>query len=228
MPLEGDPFAGAAREGRTLAAGDLAHDERFDARARALLGVPAHASLLAASFQRGAEHGVVVVLFSEPREFSEDDLALARQLSGAARGALERSEHFESVIRARSLSEGLAALGARLVTNLTPEDVLDEAVREEARNLLGADAAAIRLLEDDELVVRAASGRPAERHRRRTPRAPGTGLLGDVAQSRRLSAVEDVRGASPSRPRRPAARRARWRRPSRCRSWRAAAACAAC
>jgi PAS domain S-box-containing protein len=190
MPAEGNPFAAAAREGRTLAARDLAGDERFDERARKLLGVPPHSSLLAAPFQRGSEHGVVAVFFTESREFSEDDLALARQLSGAARGALERSEHFESVIRARELSEGLAALGARLVSNLTPEGVLREAARE-GRELLGADAAAIRLLEHDELVVRAAAGRAAERLVGQAS-SSGQGLLGDVAQSRRLTAVEDV------------------------------------
>jgi PAS domain S-box-containing protein len=133
------------------------------------------------------------VLFRERRSFSEEDLTLTHQLSGAARGALERAEHFESVSRGRRLSEGLAALGARLVSNLTPADVLAEAAQE-ARSLLGADAAAVRLLEDDELVVRAASGSPAEALAG-SATSSGHGALGDVAQSRRLIAVGDVRSA---------------------------------
>ena len=64
----------------------------------------------------------------------------------------------------------------------------------EARTLVGADAAAVRLLEHDELVVRAAAGAALEALLG-TASSSGQGLLGDVAQSRRLVAVPDVRAA---------------------------------
>jgi PAS domain S-box-containing protein len=193
LPADASPLGAAAAEGRTVAAQDLAADERFDERARGLLGVPGHAALLAAPVVRDGQSAVVAVLFRERRSFSEEDLTLTHQLSGAARGALERAEHFESVSRARLLSERLAALGARLVANLTPQDVLAEAARE-ARSLLDADAAVVRLLEHDELVVRAADGSDAD-GLLGAASSSGHGLLGDVAQSRRLIAVPDV-GAS--------------------------------
>jgi PAS domain S-box-containing protein len=72
--------------------------------------------------------------------------------------------------------------------------VLNEAVGE-ARTLIGADAAIVRLLEQDELVVRAAAGAAADRLLG-TASSSGQGLLGDVAQSRRLIAVPDVRAAA--------------------------------
>ena len=91
VPVDASPLAAAAVEGRTVASQDLAGDERFDDEVKRLLGVPDHAALLAAPVVRDGENQVVVVLFRERRSFSEEDLALTRQLSGAARGALERA-----------------------------------------------------------------------------------------------------------------------------------------
>jgi PAS domain S-box-containing protein len=139
------------------------------------------------------ENGAVVVLFRGERAFSDEDLALARHLSRAARGALERSELFETERRARSLSQRLAAVGARLVTNLDPGRVLDDVVRE-APSLLAADAAAIRLLEGEELVVRAAAGSGAG-GLVRSRSSSGAGVLGDAVQSRQPATVEDARAA---------------------------------
>ncbi|MDQ4019229.1 MAG: GAF domain-containing protein, partial [Actinomycetota bacterium] len=148
------PFAVAAREERIVSSTGLADDDRFDDAVRALLHEHGYAAVLSAPVQRtSGENGAVVVLFSEETTFSDDDLALARHLSGAARGALERAELYETERRARSLSQRLATLGARLVTNLDPKLVAEEVVRD-APGLVDADAAAIRLLEGDELVVR--------------------------------------------------------------------------
>ncbi len=133
----------------------------------------------------------MVVLFREETPFADDDLALARHLSRAARGALERSELFEAERRARSLSERLATVGGRLVTSLAPRLVLDEVARE-AAVLLGADAAAVRLLEGEELVVRASSGTGTARLQG-SHAGSGAGLLGDVVQSRRAAGAEDIR-----------------------------------
>ena len=194
VPAGATPFLDAAREERIVSSSGVADDERFDEEWRALLADHRYRSLLSAPVAgASAENQAVVVLFGQERSFSDDDLALARHLSRAARGALERSELFETERRARTLSQQLADVGARLAMNLDPAVVLDEVVAE-APALLAADAAAIRLLEGDELVVRAARGAGASGivGMRSTS---GTGIAGAVAQSRAPAMVEDVRAA---------------------------------
>ena len=191
LPAEATPFLHAAREERIVSAVALEDDDRFDETTRTLLRGEGYASLLSAPVQRQASGSAVVVLFREETIFSDDDLALARHLSGAARGALERSELFEAERRARSLSERLATLGAGLVTNLAPGLVLEEVARE-APALLDVDAAAVRLLEGEDLVVRAVAGAGTSLAVGASA-SSGSGLLGDVVQSRRPVIVEDVR-----------------------------------
>ena len=52
----------------------------------------------------GGEVGLALVFYGQPRRFSDYDLELARNFAGAARGALERSELFETERRARVLA----------------------------------------------------------------------------------------------------------------------------
>jgi PAS domain S-box-containing protein len=192
VPASATPFLAAAEEERIVSSTGLADDDRFDDATRALLGEHGYAALLSAPVRRGArDSAAVVVLFRAERAFSDDDLALARHVSRAARGALERSELFEAERRARGLSERLATVGARLVMNLDPARVLDEVVGE-AKALVDADAAVVRVLEGDELVVRAAAG-ASTGSLVGTRGGSGAGLLGDVAQSRRPGRAEDAR-----------------------------------
>jgi len=182
----------AAQEGRPLASPDITRDDRFDrpwqmqakaAGYRALLAVPA-------ASPRAEVAGLVIVFFADEREFTDEDLELANHLGDAARGALERSELFEAERTARALSQQLARTGGVLATELDPDAVLEEVVQQ-APALLGADACAVRTLEDDELVVSAASGEGAEEAV--GSRAAVTARLsGDVFQSRSPLAVEDV------------------------------------
>jgi len=188
------PLAAATREGRLVTSSDLTEDERFHSRWREILAANDACALLAASVEgTSGEPGSVVVLFGEERAFTDDDLALARHLSRAARGALERSELFETERRGRRLSQRLAAVGARVVTVLDPSVVLEEIVRE-APVLLDADAATVRLLDGEELVIRAASGVEGDTaHGLVGTRADvGTGLLGDAVQSRAAATLDDV------------------------------------
>ena len=98
---------------------------------------------------------------------------------------------FERERSARRLSQQLARIGTFLVTELDPRRVVEE-VAAEAPELLGTDAAAIRLVEEGELVVRAASGEGAgEQVGSRSPLA--SGLAGEVAQFRSPLRVPDVR-----------------------------------
>ena len=184
------PFAPAARDERIVSSTGLADDERFDLEFRGLLRSHGYEALLSAPVQRSTENVAVVVLFRKERTFADDDLVLARHLSRAARGALERSELFEAERRARSLSQRLATVSARVATALEPALVLEEVARAAAA-LVDADAAAICLLERDELVVRATAG--AATAIAGTRAALAAGVLGDVVQSRRAVAIEDVR-----------------------------------
>ena len=188
------PFLAAAQEERIVSSTGLRDDERFEEPLRGLLTDQGFSALLSAPVRANEiASGAVVILFRAERIFTENDLALARHLSRAARGALERSGLFETERRARGLSQRLATIGARLVTNLDPTLVLEELVAE-AIELAAGDLAAIRLFERDELVVRAAAGRGAERTVGQRG-SSGAGLLGDVAQSRRPATVEDVAAA---------------------------------
>ncbi len=190
IPVAQTPLADAGRKGRMVVS-SLRDDERFAAAARTLLTKSGYASLCAAPVARGEnDFATVVVLFKAEHEFTDDDLAVAVHLSDAARGALERSELYESERRGRRLSEHLATVGARLVTGLSPEHVTEE-IATAARELLAADAAVVRVLEGDELVVVAGSGEGAAESVG-TRSSSGAGMLGDVAQSRRPGQVEDI------------------------------------
>jgi len=148
----------AAREGRVLAAAQLAADDRFDGPFREAV-TASYRSLIAVPVQalRSEEHGLVVVFFVEEQAFTEDDLELGRHLAQAARGALERSELFETERRSRALSQELARSGTMVATELDPAAVLDELV-DRAPALLRAEAGAVWLAEGEELLVVAASG----------------------------------------------------------------------
>ena len=192
LPDAASPFGAAAREERILTASELAEDDRFEEGLRKLLGDVGYKSLLCAPVAgpRG-EQDAVVVFFDQAGAFSDEDLALARHLAGAARGAIERSELFESERRARTFSQRLAALGALLATKLDPAAAFAEVVRE-APALLEAEAAVLRFLEDDELVARAAWG-PGTAGIVGTRSSSAAGVAGAVAQSRAQVSVEDAR-----------------------------------
>ncbi len=174
----------AASDGQVLAASSIADDERFDQSWRdgpfaALLAIPVP-----------GDGGLVLVFFEEEREFVREDLELAQQVAGAARGALDRSRLFEAERTARSLSQQLARTGSLLATELDPVAVL-EAVVAEAVSLLAVDTAALAALDGDELVVTAAVGNGAEVAL--GARSPSTGwVAGDVVQSRAPVAYEDA------------------------------------
>jgi PAS domain S-box-containing protein len=192
VPDSAEVLAGAARDRRLLSASSLADDDRFgdewrrvagDAGARSLLAIPVDPP-------RREEGGLVVVFFSEERAFSDDDLELGRRLAGAARGALERSELYESERTSRALSQQLARMGSLLATELDPGAILDE-VAAQAPSLLSADACAIHLVEGDELVVSAVGGKSA-------PALTGVRMpmtarpAGDVVQSRAPMVISDA------------------------------------
>ncbi|MDX6455744.1 MAG: hypothetical protein QOD48_1851, partial [Gaiellaceae bacterium] len=120
---EGDGLlARSAVQGRVLAAPRLAGDERLPEAWREAAERDGYHSLLAVpvASPRNEGAGLVVVLFTEERVFSEDDLELARHLANATRGALERSELFEAERSARALAQQLTRTGRLLTTELDP------------------------------------------------------------------------------------------------------------
>ena len=186
------PLRAAAEEGRILSSTSLRDDDRFEGSLRGLLTGQGYRSLIAAPVlgAEGQKHAVLV-LFREERTFSDDDLALARHLTGAARGALERAELFEGERRAHTFSQRLADIGGLLATKLDPAAAFEEVVRE-APLLLDADSAVLRLLENDDLVVRAAWG-PGTQGIRNMRSGSAGGAVGIAAQSRAPLAVSDAR-----------------------------------
>jgi PAS domain S-box-containing protein len=186
------PFARIAAEERVLSSSELAEDDRFDVSLRERFAAEGYGSLLCAPVAGVRDQTfAVVVLFHGMRDFTDDDVLLTQHLSGAARGALERSELFETERRARTFSQRLAQVGALLSTSLDPTLVLEEVARE-APVLLGADASVIRLLEGDELVIRTAHGPQTERLPA-TSSSSAFGISGAVVQSRIPVALRDVR-----------------------------------
>ncbi len=175
----------AALDGHLLTASRIADDQRFDPEWRegpfaALLAIPV----------AGETAGLVVVFFSEERDFAREDLELADRVAGAASGALDRSRLFEAERTARSLSQQLARTGSLLATELDPVAVV-EAVVTEALSLLGVDAAALAAFEGEELVITAAAGSGAEQAL--GARSPATGwVAGEVIQASAPVAYEDT------------------------------------
>ena len=179
-----------------IAAPIIADDDRLPEEWRRVATDAGFGSLLAVPVEtpRDDAGGLVVALFAAERAFSDDDLELARHLADAARGALERSELFEAERSARGLAQQLARTGRLLTTELDPAAVLDEVVQQ-APELVHADACAIRVLEDGELLVSAADGPGAEEAL--GTRSPANAWLsGDVVQSRSPVALENA-GADP-------------------------------
>jgi len=186
------PLARAAEQGRVIAAPTLADDDRLPAAWRTAAAAAGYHALLGIPVEvpRHESGALVAVFFLDERVFTEDDLELARHLADATRGALERSELFEAERSARALAQQLTRTGRLLTTELDPAAVLDEVVQQ-APELVNADACAIRVLEDDELVVSAAVGVGAdEAVAFRSPAAAW--LSGDVIQSRAPVALESA------------------------------------
>ena len=192
----GGPLVRAAGQGRVLASPLLADDERLPQAWRKAAAADGYRALLAVPVDTRHDEagGLVIVFFNEERLFTDDDLELARHLADATQGALDRSDLFEAERAARALAQQLTRTGRLLTTELDPAAVLDEVVQQAPR-LVHADACAIRLLEDDELVVSAAVGAGSDEALGSRSSASAW-LSGDVVQSRAPVALEDA-GADP-------------------------------
>jgi len=194
--LDATPVLGvAARDRLTLAAPSLAGDDRFPAELNEWAAKAGFRSLLAVplTLPRRDESGLVVVLFTEPREVDDDELELVGSLTEAARGALERAGLYEGERNARLLSQMLAQSGRLVATELDPAAVLAEAV-ERAQALLGTDAATFCSVAAEELVVEAAAGAAEDLLGRRLPASVRP--ASDVLATGHSAVLTDATGAS--------------------------------
>ncbi len=182
--LGSTPLLDAARRRRVLAAGSVENDDRFDEEWQALARDAGFTSLLAVPVEapRRDLPGLGLVFFAEEQRLSDDEVELANNLAAAARGALERAELYELERKSRAIAQQLAKTGSRLATELDPEAILEEIVQQ-APDLVDADAAAVSLLEGDELVVSAAHGPEAEGALGARASVVGD-LVGEVVQAR--------------------------------------------
>ena len=183
-----------ARGGKVLASRQLRGDTRFGAGLSVAAAAADRGSLLAVPLQQpgGEGAGLVLVFFRGERSFGDEQLELAAQVAAAARGALERSDLYERERRSRQLAQRLAFAGRGLAGELDPDNVLDKTARY-AVQLLACDGASVRVLDDDEVVVRAATGSGAAAAL--DTRAPSTAwLVGDIVQTRATRSIADVGG----------------------------------
>jgi PAS domain S-box-containing protein len=196
-----ESLLGAAQGQRVLAAPRIEGDDRFGEDWQALARQTSFESLLAVPVEapRREGHGLGLVFFVEEQSFTDDEIELAHHLAGAARGALERAELYEAERKSRAIAQQLARTGTLLASELDPEAILEEIVAH-APDLVGADAAAVSLLEDDELVVSAAHGEGTEEALGSRASAIGE-LAGEVVQSRAPVVHGDLHGQlSPADP----------------------------
>jgi PAS domain S-box-containing protein len=182
----------AAKRRRVLAAPGIETDDRFGDEWQSLARDAGFASLLAVPIEapRRDEPGLGLVFFAEEQSFSDDEIELANNLAGAARGALERAELYEAERKSRAIAQRLARTGTLLASELDPEAILEEIV-EQATELVDADSAAVSLLEGDELAISAAHGSEGEAALGWRASAVGE-LAGEVIQSRGPVAHGDV------------------------------------
>ena len=180
------------RERRVVASGGLGSDSRVSAEERrrvpgaALLAVPiAHDGARAARRRRDA----AVAAHARVRRCRRR--ARRAAAASAAAAAVERVQLEEAERRASTTARELQRVGALLAADLDPRAVLRQIVAQ-AVSLLGADACALRLLEEDELV---AARRPRAR-RSRASAASGSRvsdvLAAEVLATSRPVALDDL------------------------------------
>jgi signal transduction histidine kinase len=151
---------------------------------KSMLGVP----LLV----EGGPIGVLHVGTLTPHEFTKDDIDILQLVADRTALAIEHARAFGAERRARRHLEYVQAVTDAALTHLELDDLLDELLVR-IRPILGADTAAVLLLDEEtnELVARAAKG--LEEEVEAGVRIPvGGGFAGRVAAERRPVILPDV------------------------------------
>ena len=125
------------------------------------------------------------------RVFDEDSIRLAQAFADQAAVALDNARLFEAAERERRRLQVLYEVGARVASVRDTGEVLDRIV-DEAVRMLGADAGGLRLLEGEDLVLRALTASAAGLITR--PRLKiGESLSGLPVAGGEAVSVEDIR-----------------------------------
>jgi GAF domain-containing protein/CheY-like chemotaxis protein len=193
--LPGEGFVGMAVSNRCpVATPDALNDDRVRlhpdwrvrveaSRLRAVLAVPlVLGERVLGALSLGHEAGHV---------FDEESIRLAQAFADQAAVALDNARLFEAAGRERRRLQVLYEVGARVASVHDAGEVLDRIVNEAVR-MLGADAGGLRLLEGDDLVLRARTESATALITR--PRLKiGESLSGLPVAPGEATAVEDVR-----------------------------------
>jgi signal transduction histidine kinase/CheY-like chemotaxis protein len=142
--------------------------------------------------------GVLVVGRTAPRAFSVDDEAILAELGAHAGAAVGRARRHQAALRRAERLGTLVRLGQRLAEPRPPATLL-RLIAEQARALLGASAAACRLVAGPELSLAATAGEaPALAGPERV--AVGAALCGQVVAGRAAILVADTARADTAHP----------------------------
>jgi two-component system NtrC family sensor kinase len=152
-------------------------------RLRAVLAVPL--------ILGGRALGALTAADEVGRVFDEDSIRLAQAFADQAAVALDNARLFEAAERERRRLEVLSEVSARVASVHDASEVLDLIVNEAVR-ILAADAGGLRLLEGDELVLRARTASAAGLITRPSFKV-GESLSGLPVATGEATAVEDVR-----------------------------------
>jgi len=213
LAMEEDAYADstatlAMELNRVVTSRSVVTDERLGPKWRALMAGAGVASQLAVPVQTHGRHSAtVIVCFSSPVRFGDEELVVANNLATAATAALERAGLFENERRTRKLSEVLADVSALIAETLKAQTVLDRIV-DQAAILLEVDACSLAIAGDTaaraaaidqdmplnganaDLRVYSAAGRD-ESLVAALLASPIGGLVEEIARSRRSVTVEE-------------------------------------
>jgi GAF domain-containing protein len=185
-------FACAVNERRPVWSADVLNDSRVSLtdEMRRWIGETGYRAVMAVPLLVNAEVvGTLTIADPLGRTFDDTEIQLAEAFADQAALALEKARLYDAAERERQRLSVLYGTARQLVAAPNTEEVLSKIVEESAR-LLKAEAGCLRLLEGDELVVRAETGATAVATRSRI--GAREGLSATVVMTGRPLAVEDL------------------------------------
>jgi GAF domain-containing protein len=185
----------AVRERQPVATRDVLTDARIvlapEVRDRIACG-PCRAGLAVPLIVQGRVIGALAMRDLTGRQFSLDEIELARALADQAAVSLENARLFGEATRRKRGAQELARLAQVVTGSLDLREVLERVVRA-ATDLLPDAAAHIWVIEGNHLVLRSETGANSPpRSGGKIELALGEGLIGHVAATREQLVVEDV------------------------------------
>jgi GAF domain-containing protein len=188
LPVESSITGMAVKDGQPVAVDDVLASPpgitQFSRLYRAVLAAPLRV--------RGTVEGAITLLYRQPRKFSADDVELVQAFADQAALAIENGRLYTQAIhRSRDL-EALYRADEALYRSLRLDEVL-QALVDVGIDVLEADSCSVLVWDErhERLVPGATRGFRPENVARMS-HAPGEGITGRVAQTRRPISVEDA------------------------------------